>query len=159
MKNARPNYAESATHSPSSCTTESRAIHKHASAIHDTKSADLILPGCSGFCLGSRGTGLHWNSCGEIPANREPSSPPQTETPVHPEQHATLAEVNGPGTYLLLAIPITVAGMPLLFRSRAVRILSAVLILGWIVIGVASIGLFYIPSAVMMVWSALGKSA
>jgi hypothetical protein len=50
---------------------------------------------------------------------------------------AMLAVVNGPETYLLLAVPITIAGMPLLFRSRAVRILSAVLILGWIVIGVA----------------------
>jgi hypothetical protein len=94
----------------------------------------------------------------EIPANQE-SSPLQTETPVHPVQHLTLAETNGPGTYLLLAIPVIVAGMPLIFRSRAVRMLSAVLLLGWVAIGVASIGLFYIPSAVVMVWSALGKSA
>jgi len=95
----------------------------------------------------------------EIPVNRESSSPPQTETPVHHVQRTTLAEVNGPGSYLLLAIPVIVAGMPLLFRSRAVRILSAVLLMGWVVIGVASIGLFYIPSAIIMVWSALGKSA
>jgi hypothetical protein len=95
----------------------------------------------------------------ETPVSRESSSPPQAETPVHPAHRTTLAEVNGHGTYLLLAIPVIVAGMPLLFRSRAVRILSAVLLMGWVVIGVASIGLFYIPSAVMMVWSALGKSA
>jgi hypothetical protein len=94
----------------------------------------------------------------EIPVNRESSSPPQTETPVHPVQHPTLAEVNGPRTYLLLAIPVIVAGAPLLFRSRAVHMLSALLLLGWVVIGVTSIGLFYIPSAVMMVWSALEKS-
>jgi hypothetical protein len=95
----------------------------------------------------------------EIPVNRESSSPPQTETPVHPVQRTTLAEVNGPGTYLWLAIPVVVAGMPLLFQSRAVRILSAVLLMGWVVIGVASMGLFYIPSAAMMVWSALEKAA
>ena len=94
----------------------------------------------------------------EIPANQE-SSPLQTETPVHPVQRTTLAETNGPGTYLLLAIPVIVAGMPLVFRSRAVRMLSAVLLLGWVAIGVASIGLFYIPSAFVMAWSALGKSA
>jgi hypothetical protein len=94
----------------------------------------------------------------EIPVNRESSSPPQTETPVHPA-YATLAEVNGPGTYFLLTIPVAVAGLPLLVRSRAVRILSAVLITGWVVIGATSIGLFYVPSAVMMVWSARGKSA
>ena len=95
----------------------------------------------------------------EIPARQESSSPPQTETPVHPVQRLTLAETNGPRTYLLLAIPAIVAGMPLLFRFRTVRILSAVLLLGWVVIGVASIGLFYIPSAVVMAWSALGQSA
>jgi hypothetical protein len=95
----------------------------------------------------------------EIPVNRESSSPPQTETPVHPVPHATLAEVNGPGTYFLLTIPVVVAGLPLLVRSRAVRILSAVLITGWVLVASASIGLFYIPSAVMMVWSARGKSA
>ena len=94
----------------------------------------------------------------EIQVNRESSSLPQTETPVAPVQHSTLAGVNGPKTYLLLVIPVIVSGLPLLFRSRAVRTLSAVLILGWVVIGVMSIGLFYLPSAVMMVWSALGKS-
>jgi hypothetical protein len=95
----------------------------------------------------------------EIPVNGESSSPPQTETSVHPARHATLAEVNGPGTYFLLTIPVAVAGLPLLVRSRAARILSAVLITGWVVIGAASIGLFYIPSAIMMIWSARGKSA
>lgn len=94
----------------------------------------------------------------EIPDNRESSSLPQTETPVHPVRHATLAEVNGPGTYFLLVIPVAVAGLPLLLRSRAVRILSAALITGWVLIAATSIGLFYIPSAVMMVWSAFGKS-
>jgi hypothetical protein len=95
----------------------------------------------------------------EAPANRESSAPPQTETPLHPARHATLAEVNGPGTYFLLAIPVAFAGLPLLFQSRAIRILSAVLITGWVVVGAASLGLFYLPSAVMMIWSAVGKSA
>jgi hypothetical protein len=94
----------------------------------------------------------------EISVNRD-SSPPQAETPLHPARHARLAEVNGPGTYFLLAVPVAFAGLPLVFRSRAIRILSAMLITGWFVVGAASIGLFYIPSAVMMIWSALGKSA
>ena len=91
----------------------------------------------------------------ESPVNREAFSPPESETLA---RHATLAKVNGSGTYLLLAIPVGVAGLPLLFHSRAVRILSAVLITGWVVVGAASIGLFYIPSAVMLVWSAFGTS-
>jgi hypothetical protein len=96
---------------------------------------------------------------GKVPTNQEASSPPQIEMTVQPLQHATLAQVNGPGTYFLLAMPIAVAGLPLLVRSRAVRILSAMLISGWVVIAITSIGLFYIPSAVMMIWSSRGKSA
>jgi hypothetical protein len=95
----------------------------------------------------------------EVPVNRESHSLAQAETPLQPVRYATLAEINGPGTYFLLAIPVAFAGLPLLFRSRAVSILAAVLIAGWVVIGAASVGLFYIPSAAMMIWSALGKSA
>ena len=58
----------------------------------------------------------------EIPVNGESSSPPQTETPVHLVRDATLAEVNGPGTYFWLTIPVAVAVLPLLVRSRAVRL-------------------------------------
>lgn len=93
-----------------------------------------------------------------IPVNREVPSPPQDETRDRTVQHETLAGVNGIGVYFLLAIPVAVAGLPLLFRYRAVRILSAVLIAGCVVAGAASIGLFYIPSAVMMAWAAFGKS-
>lgn len=95
----------------------------------------------------------------ETPSNTESSSPHQPETPVHLVRHATLAEVNGPGIYFLLSIPVAVAGLPLLLRSRAVRILSAALITGWVVVEATSIGLFYVPSAVMMVWSVRGKPA
>jgi hypothetical protein len=95
----------------------------------------------------------------QAPLNREASSLTRNESSSHPARRSTLAEVNGTGIYFLLTIPVVLAGLPLLFRFRAVRILSAVLIAGWVVVGAASIGLFYIPSAVMMVWSAFGKSA
>jgi hypothetical protein len=94
----------------------------------------------------------------EVPARREVSPPPPQETLVHPARNATLVEGDGPRTYLLLAIPVAVAGLPLLLRFRAARILSAALIAGWVVVSAASIGLFYIPSAVVMVWAAFGKS-
>jgi hypothetical protein len=93
----------------------------------------------------------------ETPAE-EAFSSPQNQMPVYSGPLARLAEVNGVGTYFLLAIPVALAGLPLLFRSRAIRILSAVLITGGVVVGAASVGLFYIPSAVMMVWAASGKS-
>jgi hypothetical protein len=97
----------------------------------------------------------------EVPINRESSFPPKTETllHLHPMRHATLADINGPGAYFLFVIPVAFAGLPLLFRRGPIRMLSAVLITGWVVVGAASVGLFYIPSAVMMIWSALGKSA
>ena len=95
----------------------------------------------------------------ETPANTESSSPHQPETPVHLVRHATLAKVNGPRTYFLVSIPVAVAGLPLLVRSRAVRILSAALITVWVVVEATSIGLFYVPSAVMMVWSVRRKPA
>jgi hypothetical protein len=94
----------------------------------------------------------------ESPAGREVLPPPQNETLAHPAGDTTLVEVNGPRTYLFLAIPVAVAGLPLLLRFRAARILSAALITGWVVISAASIGLFYIPSAAVMVWAAFGKS-
>lgn len=72
---------------------------------------------------------------------------------------ATLGEVNGAKVFLLLAIPVFVAGLPLLFRLRGVRMLSAVLLFGFVIIGAASIGLFYIPSAIAMAWSAVAESA
>jgi hypothetical protein len=94
----------------------------------------------------------------ESPVNPGASSVPENETRVHPARSATLAEVNGARAYFLLAIPVAVTTLPLLFRFQAVRILSAVLITACVVAGAASIGLFYIPSAVMMIWAASGKS-
>lgn len=94
----------------------------------------------------------------QAPVNREASFPPQNE-PAQPLWHTTLTEGNGAGTYFLLAIPVAISGLPLLLRLRAVRIVSAVLITSWAVVGAASVGLFYIPSAVMMIWSGFGKSA
>lgn len=91
-------------------------------------------------------------------AHRVSPISPQVEMAALAARNARLAEVNGSKTYFLLAIPLALAALPLLFRSRTIRVLSAVLITGWVVIGAASIGLFYIPSAIMMIWSAFAKS-
>jgi hypothetical protein len=58
----------------------------------------LVLPAYTGM--------TRW----QTPVNREASSAPQNETPVHPASHATLSDVNGPGTYFLLAIPVVISG-------------------------------------------------
>jgi hypothetical protein len=69
-------------------------------------------------------------------------------------RHGTLSGVNGPTVRYILAIPVVIAGVPILLRFRAIRILSAVLLAGWVVLGVASIGLFYLPSAITMIVAA-----
>jgi uncharacterized membrane protein len=65
--------------------------------------------------------------------------------------HETLAGVNGPRVYVVLAIPVIMASLPLLVRSKAARLLSALLLTGFVVVGLASVGLFYVPSAISMI--------
>jgi hypothetical protein len=69
-------------------------------------------------------------------------------------RHETLSGVNGPVVRYVLAIPVLIAGVPILLRFRAIRTISAVLLAGWVVIGAASIGLFYLPSAITMIVAA-----
>ena len=72
-------------------------------------------------------------------------------------RHETLPNVNGPSVYYRLAIPVIIAGLPFLLRFCAVRIICAALLTGWVVIGAASIGIFYVPSAIAMVLAASEK--
>jgi len=74
-------------------------------------------------------------------------------------RNETLASINGPKIYYRLAMPVIIAGLPLLLRFRAVRIISAVWLTGWAVIGIASIGVFYLPGAITMVLAASEKPA
>jgi hypothetical protein len=72
-------------------------------------------------------------------------------------RHETLSDVNGPMIRYILAIPVIIAGVPVLLRLRTVRIISAVLLTGWVVVGAASVGLFYLPSAIAMILAAFQK--
>lgn len=71
--------------------------------------------------------------------------------------HETLTSVNGPLIYYLLAMPVIFAGVPILLRFRGIRIISAVLLTVCVFIGAASIGLFYLPSAITMILAASEK--
>jgi hypothetical protein len=59
----------------------------------------------------------------------------------------------------LLFAPVAAASLPLAVsgvRARQVaRIVASILLLGWCVIAAASVGLFYLPSAVAMIASAI----
>ena len=83
---------------------------------------------------------------------------------------ATLIEVNGLSVLPLLLMPVLLTAMAVLFAMlihagltrRGVPLLaSAVLLLGFCAVGIASIGLFFLPAAITLVLSgviALGQS-
>jgi hypothetical protein len=84
--------------------------------------------------------------------------PAYNERSAYQLRHLTLTSVNGPKLYYVLAIPVVIAGVPLVLRARTVRVVSALLLMGWVVVGSASVGLLYLPSAVMMILAARVKS-
>ena len=69
--------------------------------------------------------------------------------------HATLAAVNGPRLYLILAVPVVaaaLAALPWPARFRQPAAVAATVIVGAVVLlGMASVGLFFLPSAVGLI--------
>lgn len=55
----------------------------------------------------------------------------------------------------ILAIPIIISALPLLFRSRAVLLGAVGLMTCWTLLGLASIGVFYIPATVALALAGL----
>jgi hypothetical protein len=93
-----------------------------------------------------------------LPLYREQTRLQRPGEPNSPQiQHVTLTSVNGPLIYYILAMPVFFAGVPISLRFRAVRIISAVLLTGCVFIGAASIGFFYLPSAITMILAASEK--
>jgi hypothetical protein len=74
---------------------------------------------------------------------------------------ATLAAVNGPKVYVILAVPVIVAALAALpwpARVRQPAAVAGALVTGaFVVLGAASVGLFFLPSAVGLV--ALAQAA
>ncbi len=71
------------------------------------------------------------------------------------EHRATLVEVNGARALAPLAAPVLIALVPLLVPTRNVRVGAALLLGGFCIVGGFSIGLFYVPSAMTMMFAAL----
>ncbi|HWJ16423.1 MAG TPA: hypothetical protein VNS10_21930 [Gemmatimonadaceae bacterium] len=76
---------------------------------------------------------------------------------------ATLAAVNGPIVFGWFAFCVLVAAMPLVFRrtrfARAAALLSAALLLAFVVVGSASIGATYVPAAAFALLAAAATPA
>jgi hypothetical protein len=71
----------------------------------------------------------------------------------------TLPESDGWDVLAVLAIPVALAGAPLMLGSTRLRrpalVVSSLLLLAFAALGAASIGLFYLPAAAAMVIAAV----
>ena len=63
---------------------------------------------------------------------------------------ATGYSVNGTRILVVVAVPVLLSLIPIIVRSRGARIVSAVSLWGCCLIGAASIGLFFVPGAILM---------
>lgn len=63
---------------------------------------------------------------------------------------ATLLQVNGPYALIPVMFPVLITLIALLLRKQWVRIAATILISGFALIGAFTIGLFYVPAAILM---------
>jgi hypothetical protein len=66
---------------------------------------------------------------------------------------ATLLQVNGEWAVMPVAFPVMIAVLPLAFIRQAVRTIAAVVMSAFALV-VMSIGLFYLPAAILMILAA-----
>ena len=69
--------------------------------------------------------------------------------------HVTLDREDGALARVILAIPIVITTLPLLFRSRVALGAAVGLMTCWTLLGLASIGVFYIPATVALALAAV----
>jgi hypothetical protein len=84
---------------------------------------------------------------------------PTRSGPIRTVTRRSLADVNGKGVYIILAIPVLLAGIPLLTRTRPTdpffAFVSAFLLWGFAIISGFSIGALYVPAALTALIGAL----
>jgi hypothetical protein len=71
------------------------------------------------------------------------------------QQHATLLQVNGPRALIALVIPVLIALVPVLLPKWWLRLVAGLVLAAFVAVGGFSIGLFYAPSAVIMLLAGL----
>jgi len=64
--------------------------------------------------------------------------------------HATGFAVNGSWILVVVSVPVLVALVPVLVRRRPARIVSTVLLWIGCVLGMWSVGMFFVPAAILM---------
>lgn len=69
----------------------------------------------------------------------------------------SLFQTEGAWILVVVSVPVIVALLPVLVRHRAARIVSTVLLWACVVVGMLSVGLFFLPAAVLMTIAASGR--
>jgi len=70
----------------------------------------------------------------------------------------TLLEVNGVrGVILPVLLPVAATLLPVLCRNQVLRIVAIILTGGIVVLGILSIGIFYVPAVITMLAAVLAK--
>ena len=62
----------------------------------------------------------------------------------------SMFQVNGAWVLVVVSVPVLVALIPVLVRHRRARIVSAVLLWIGCVVGMWSVGMFFVPAAILM---------
>ena len=62
----------------------------------------------------------------------------------------SMFQVNGAWVLVVVSVPVLVALIPVLVRHRRARIVSAVLLWFGCVVGMLSVGMFFVPAAILM---------
>jgi hypothetical protein len=72
--------------------------------------------------------------------------------------HATSFAVNGTWVLVVVSVPILVTLIPVLVRRRSARIVSTVLLWIGCFVGMWSVGMFFVPAAILMTIAAAQPS-
>lgn len=64
--------------------------------------------------------------------------------------HASAYTVNGSWIFVVVSVPVLVALIPVLVRRRWARIVSVVLLWLGCLVGLLSVGIFFVPAALLM---------
>ncbi|MBZ2195747.1 hypothetical protein [Occultella gossypii] len=73
-----------------------------------------------------------------------------TASPADIERISLIAQ-SGPAVLGVLAIPVLLAGLPLLLKGRVIAVLTAVLLIAFAFFTLLGIGVFYVPAALTAV--------
>src|SRR4051812_30476708 len=72
---------------------------------------------------------------------------------------ATLLEHNRPWAIVPVMFPVLIALLPLVFPNQPVRIIAAIAMCAFSLLGAMTIGLFYVPAALLMLAACVADSA